>query len=172
MPNTKKVEDIYERYARERYKNSPLLVEYEMAQQMHNYYGRMSWEIASILVAGSLATIGFSLQSAIIEKKPLLYLVITITDSLIMFAWFLLFRRIARLVDIHVRRLIQIERELHFHQHEYIHEAHKKGYINIEDEYGRKCYNLPSPRGRNSVYLLMLFLVLGIWSILIVLLFG
>ena len=37
-----------------------LLKEWELAQQMHNYYGNITWQIGSILIAASILTLGFA----------------------------------------------------------------------------------------------------------------
>jgi len=155
-----------EEQQRKKYINSPLLLEYEMTQQMHNHYGRINWEIASILVAGSLAIIGFSLQSPIITKKPVLFVGIAVAVTLIVFAWYLLFKRISQLADIHIARLLQIEKELNFHQHEYVHNANERGHLIIDG----KCYELSGLRGRHSVYFLMFLLVVVVWVIAAILL--
>ena len=148
---------------RKKYINSPLLLEYEMTQQMHNYYGRISWEIASILIAGSLAMVGFSLQSPLMTKE--LFIGISVAFTLVMTMWLSLFRRMNQLVEIHIARLLQIEKELHFHQHTYIQEAHQKRRVIIDG----KCHDLSGLRGRYSVYLLAISLIGAIWLIALLL---
>ena len=152
-----------EEQQRRKYIDSPLLLEYEMTQQMHNYYGRISWEIASILIAGSLVLVGFSLQSPLVTKE--VFVGISVAVTLVMVMWGSLFRRITQLVDIHIARLLQIEEELHFHQFRYVHDAHEKRHVIIDD----KCYDLSGFRGRHSVYLLMGSLIGAVWLIAILL---
>lgn len=161
----KKPEIDKEEEQRSKYKNSPLLIEYQMAQKMHNYYGKISWEIASILVAGSLALVGFSLQSEIIIQKKFPFIVIGAGVSILMLILYLFFRRISQLVEIHVARLIQIEETLHFHQHRLVHKAQKEGHVIIEGE----DYSLSSPTGRNSVLCLCVLIASSVLLITILL---
>lgn len=161
---TKNPEIDKEEEQRKKYKNSPLLLEYQMAQEMHNYYGKISWEIASILVAGSLALEGFSLQSEMMMNNKSLFFAVAVVVTLLMLVLFFLFRRIANLVEIHVVRLNQIEETLHFHQHRLVHEAHGRGfYVNI---YGEKK-PLSRPQARNSVFCLIILITLSVWAIAI-----
>lgn len=161
----KKVDTDKEEEQRSKYKDSPLLLEYQMAQEMHNYYGKISWEIASILVAGSFALVGLSLQSQIIGQNKSLFIAVAVSVTILMAVMYFLFRRIAELVEIHVARLNQIEETLHFHQHRLVHEAHTKGFVTIEGE----KHPLSSPRARNSVLILAVLNTLSVWLIAILL---
>lgn len=154
-----KPETDEEEKQRKEYEKSPLLLEYEMAQEMHNYYGKISWEIISIFIAGSLALVGFSLQSPLITREG--FIVVPITVTLVMIALYFLYNRIAQLVNIHLARLWQIEETLHFHQHRNVGKAHDDGCVMI----GKKCYPLCKPRGGDSIKFLIFFIALSVWLI-------
>jgi len=100
-----------------RERRETLLVEYQLSQEMHNYYGKILWQIGAIFLGGSIGAFGIVVSESIGTMPtplPLWFWVIQLT----MTVGFILFHsRLRNLAYIHLQRCIAIEKELGMKQH-------------------------------------------------------
>jgi len=88
-----------------------LLKEYELSQEMHNYYGHLTWEIASIIIGGSIA--GLALVISNQPRPPSIIVSIfafVVTGMAIAFYYFM--KRYREITKLHLDRCIEIEKRL------------------------------------------------------------
>ena len=144
-----------------------LLKEYELSQQMHNYYGRIVWEIGSIFVGGGLAMIGLIISRT--SRPSSLPALAAITFTILMICFYLMIRRFRVIAEVHLRRCREIENELGLYQHRYVRLATYTEGIVIHDETVRdtQSIKIPSPTGWTTLQSLIIFLVIISWVIAI-----
>jgi len=103
-----------------------LLKEYELSQKMHNYYGRLTWEIGSILVGGSLA--GLALVISNIPRPSSVASIFTFAVAIMASIFCLIVRRYRDITRIHLVRCREIEACLGMKQHLYVEKAACKSF--------------------------------------------
>jgi len=125
-----------------RERREALLVEYQLSQEMHNYYGKITWQIGAIFLGGSIGAYGIVISETIGKMPtplPGWFWVILLTMTL---GFILFLRRFRGLAHIHLQRCIEIEEELGLKQHTYAEEASHRAIL-----IRGKCQKLPSPGG-------------------------
>lgn len=119
-----------------------LLVEYELSQQMHNYYGRIAWQIGAILLGGGTTAFGLVVSATAGELQSFLPLSFWILFAIMISGFLLITRRCRALSYIYLLRCMEIEEELGLRQQIYAEEAGRREVL-IRGEARR----LPSPGG-------------------------
>ena len=108
-----------------------LLKEYELSQEMHNYYGRMIWEIGAIFIGGGTATIALIVSRVVAPSGTAALGSWAVT--LLMIIYYLKVRRTRDIAEIHLRRCREIERELGLLQHRYVSRGGTPNGVTIND---------------------------------------
>jgi len=98
-----------------------LLKEYELSQEMHNYYGHLTWEIASILIGGSIAGLALVISSHPQPRAIVSIFAIAVIGTASTF-WFYM-RRYRKITQVHLDRCREIETFLGMRQHTNVNEA-------------------------------------------------
>jgi len=98
-----------------------LMKEYELSQEMHNYYGHLTWQIASILVGGSIAGLALVISSRQTPKVMVSIFALAVTGGA--FAFWLFMRRYGKIAEKHLERCREIEECLGMKQHSNVKEA-------------------------------------------------
>lgn len=103
------------RITRERRKS--LLVEYGLAQEMHNYYGRIVWQIGAILIGGGIAAFGLVVRESLNQIPTFMpsFFWLILTAMIIGFRSFA--SRYRHVSFAHICRCMEIEKELGLKQH-------------------------------------------------------
>ena len=114
--------------------------EYELSQEMHNYYGHLTWQIGSIIIGGSTAGLAIVISnqprpSGIVSSFAIVVIVMA-------FAFYLFMRRYREITEVHLARCREIEASLGMKQHTKVKEA-----------------ELPGPTGWTIVQILCIFLI-------------
>ena len=91
-----------------------LRLEYRLSQEMHNYYGKIQWQIGSILITASLAGFAFGIQQDLPHPQ---FVPLAIGLTLLLLMFFLIVRRHRWLGHIHLARCKEIEKILGMKQH-------------------------------------------------------
>lgn len=131
-----------------------LLKEYELAQDMHNYYGRITWEIASILLGGGVAALALA---APLPKVIFAFFALGVSSFIS--AFYLLIRRHSRVAELHLVRCREIEATLGLGQHLLISEGvHHIGGVKVPTD--ARPIRVPGPSGWRITQLLVSALVL------------
>lgn len=131
-----------------------LLVEYKLAQQMHNYYGKIAWQIGAILLGGSTTAFGLIVSETMNELPtwfPFLFWLILAT-MIGGFLW--IAKRCRALSYLYLQRCMEIEDELGLRQHIYAEEAHRRPIL-IRGKYRK----LPGPSGWPIIVSLCVLLI-------------
>ena len=92
-----------------RLKQEALLAEYKQAQEMHVYYGKVLWQLGSILLGAGLAGFFYSIQ---LELSAIVFFIITIGLSGLIFIFILSHERHRNLAHFYISCCRQIEEEL------------------------------------------------------------
>jgi len=116
------------------------LKEYELSQDMHNYYGHLTWEIGSIIIGGSIAGLALVISNQPRPSVVVSFFAIVVIGMAI--AFFLFMRRYRNITKLHLDRCIEIEERLGMKQHTKVKEA-----------------KLPWPTGWGIVQSLCIFLI-------------
>lgn len=98
-----------------------LMEEYRRSQDMHNYYGRLIWEMGAIFVGGGLAALGLAASREKILPEAIA--AIGGTVSLLMLIFYFNVRRSREIAEVHLARCREVEEELDMWQHRYAWEA-------------------------------------------------
>ena len=86
-----------------------LLIEYQIAHENYNYYGKVLWQIASIFLTASLAGFAFGVQ----QDLPLdRFVPLNFVLSGLLVTFFFQARRVSWLAFLQLRRCIEIEKIL------------------------------------------------------------
>ena len=86
-----------------------LLTEYKLAQEMHTYYGKVLWQLGSILLGAGLAGFFYSIQLKLSAEQ---FLAITIGLSGLIISFILSFIRHRDLAHFYISCCREIEKEL------------------------------------------------------------
>jgi len=98
-----------------------LLEEYRRSQDMHNYYGRIVWQVAAIFIGGGLAALGLAASRENISREAVT--ILGGTFSFLMLIYYFLASRSSGMAEVHLARCREIEEELNMWQHRYAWEA-------------------------------------------------
>ena len=138
--------------------------EYALSQAMHNYYGRITWEIGTIFLGGGLAAIGFALQARL---QPMALILFAIAPSALFVAFLLLVRRYRVIAEIHLARCREIESSLGMWQHRYARQGNNPEGVLIRQELQSGLFEqslrVPLPSGWRIVQYLILVILVGVW---------
>lgn len=137
--------------------------EYELSQEMHNYYGRLTWQIAAIFLGGGITGLGVVVSTG----RPILVLLFTIAFTVLVYSFYLFARRNGNLAEVHLARCRQIERILELRQHTYARQANEPRGVTIEGE--PEPIIARHPTGWRVVKILCASLITIAWMIVVVL---
>lgn len=122
------------------------LKEYELSQEMHNYYGRLTWEIGSIIVGGSIAGLAI-----VISRKPeprFVTPIFAFAVSMMALIFLMIIRRYRVIAEVHLARCRQIEACLGMEQHIDVQKAGcKRLTLKRQDSEEEPLEKVPSPSG-------------------------
>jgi len=130
---------------------------------MHNYYSKITWQIAAIFLGGGITGLGVVVSTG----RPILVLLFTIAFTILVYSFYLFTRRNGRLAEVHLARCRQIERILELRQHTYARQANEPRGATIEGEPEPIIAKLPS--GWSVVKILCASLITIAWIIVVVL---
>jgi len=142
-----------------------LLKEYELSQSMHNYYGKIIWEIASIFIGGGLAAVG--LVASRVQRPTIVVSLIALAFTILMIGFYVMNRRWRELVEVHLSRCRQIEMLLGFRQHQLASMANAPSGVLINQGRYSKWIRATFPSGWGTIQLLVIGLVGAVWIIAI-----
>lgn len=142
-------------------RNEDLIKEYELSQEMHNYYGRIVWEIGSIFIGGGLAMVG--LFATRIHRPSADFTFIALTFTILMSAFYFMVRRWRQISEIHLARCRQIEIILGLQQHELVKKANEPSGVWIVQGDRKQWIRVPFPSGWQVVKGLSIGLSIMVW---------
>jgi len=113
---------------------------------MHNYYGHLTWQIASILVGGSIA--GLALVISNIHRPSCVVSLFAVAVIGTASTFWLYMRRYGKITEIHLIRCREIEACLGMQQHRYVRRAGCKPFTVLrQDGKEEKIKKIPWPTG-------------------------
>ena len=137
-----------------------LLKEYELSQEMHNYYGHLTWQIGSILIGAGITGL------ALVPREILPFLgmsTVTIFGFMVAFMAlvFLLFmERYRRITFAHLARCREIEACLGMKQHRYVQKAgYREDFFRRQDGVPEEIQKIHWPSGWRLVQALCVGLI-------------
>jgi hypothetical protein len=136
-----------------------LLKEYELSQSMHNYYGKIVWEIASIFIGGGLAGVG--IIASRVERPTVIVSLFAIAFTVLMVGFYFMVRRWRDLAEVHLSRCREIEIELGLLQHQYASRANDPSGVIVNGKWLRASF----PSGWGTLRGLIIGLVVAVWII-------
>ena len=141
-----------------------LIKEYECSQKMHNYYGKLIWEIGGILIGGGLAFVGIVVSRSIEFHPTYSVSLAAIVFTILMSTFFLSLRRWREIAEIHLNRCREIEGIFSLYgQHQQVKDANKLEGLKIEGL--EKPIVAPKPSGWASIKILITSLIIVVWII-------
>ena len=150
-------------------RDESLLKEYELSQKMHNYYGRIIWEIGSIFMGGGLAAIALIVSRA--TRPSVVPALASLAFTVLMACFYLIVRRFRNIAEVHLRRCRQIEKKLGLCQHRYVRLAARCNGITIDDDTVKgetdRRIKIPLPTGWGITQALIIGLIVVSWIIAI-----
>lgn len=138
--------------------------EYELSQEMHNYYGRLTWQIGAILLGGGVAALG----AATSTRDPIIAGLFAIIFTVLDYSFYRFVGRYREITRVHLARCRQIERSLGLQQHIYVEQAQTEAGVRISGEL--EPIRVPrTPSGWQMVEGLCIYLNVLAWAIVPVL---
>ena len=134
-----------------------LMKEYALSQGMHNYYGRLTWQIGTIFLGGGVAGLGYAIGT---ERSEII-LFATLVFTILIGSFYLFSGRNGKLALVHLARCREIEGKLGLRQHIDAGFASKPEGVMIQG----KPYRAPLPSGWQIVKVLSLSLIILAWMI-------
>jgi hypothetical protein len=122
---------------------------------MHNYYGKITWEIGAIFLGGTLAGFGFGLQA---ELSQIGFTLLIVPLTVLLWSFGHLIRRYRVLALSHLIRCREIEKELGLSQHIKAHETHESG-IEIDG----KIEQAARPTGWATIKIIVIIVLVTFW---------
>lgn len=104
--------------------------EYELSQEMHNYYGRLTWQIGVILLGGGVAALG----AATTTVNPIIVFLVDIVFTILVYSFYRFIGRYREITRVHLARCREIERTLGLRQHTYVEQAQTNAGVTIPGE--------------------------------------
>ena len=137
-----------------------LMKEYGLSQDMHNYYGHLVWEIASILVGGSIAGLALVVSYQPRPSMSVSFFAFAVIAMAIVF--FLVVRRYREITFVHLVRCREIEARIGFlQQHRYVQRAACESFcVRRQDGREEMIREIPSPTGWEIVQWLCIALMI------------
>ena len=137
-------------------KNGNLRMEYKLSQEMHNYYGRLTWQIGTIFLGGGVTGLGVAIQAG----RPVIVFA-AVVFTILVGSFYLVVRRYRQLAEVHLARCREIEDTLRLRQHGYAKQATKPEGVVVPGEREPICVPLPS--GWYIIQGMSLFLIVLAW---------
>jgi len=134
--------------------------EYELSQEMHNYYGRLTWQIGAILLGGGVTALAIATSTA----NPIIVFLVDMVFTILVYSFYRLVGRYREISWVHLARCREIERTLGLQQHTYVEQAQTEAGVKIPGE--PKTIRAPrKPSGWQTVEDLCIYLTFIAWAI-------
>lgn len=135
-----------------------LLKEYELSQEMHNFYANQLWQIASILIGGSITGLAILISS---QPRPSTIISgFALPITFMAFILLLTARRFKAITFAHLVRCREIEARLEMKQHIYVDRAGcRQIIVRRQDGEEETIGKIPSPTGYTLTQILCCILM-------------
>ena len=129
---------------------------------MHNYYGKIVWEIGSIFIGGGLAFIGFAASE---PKTYPFFGFFALAFTILMTGFYFMNKRWRDIAEIHLLRCRQIEDELGLSQHWMAKKLNYPAGFTVLDGTGKRWFKASFPSGWSTLQGILFWLTIAVWIV-------